>query len=167
MNDQETPANGMDQRQTQGSQNGGAEHDTAGDTNEVIDRLLEGRNHVAEEYELDTPEGTIVLKLAPIEDRKQRYDYLSKLPDAWFDAAEEGDGEDEIKEKISNADAIPSGEGWEALENMVRESETSVADMNLNWVIDMMEDDVLMEAGVTVLDLSMDLGQIGGFRRRQ
>ena len=134
---------------------------------DILDDLL-GAAEKSEDIYFESPKGDIKITLKPITDRKERYEYLSKLPSGWFEAGKKDDPE----EVDDMASLIPDGDGIGALEDILIQSAQSPALTELDikdLVTKRMSDDVLTELALKVIQLSSDAteDQITGFRQAQ
>lgn len=132
---------------------------------EIVDKILEG-NERTETFVFETEYGDLEIDLTPIGDRKRRYDLMSKLPGRWFEASQEDDPSD-----VNDiASLIPDGEGITALENLIIESAQSpaIASSEMELLVrKRMSDEVVTQAGLQVLQMSMDHNtDIDGFRSK-
>lgn len=133
---------------------------------EILDRLLQGKEY-RETFVLESDEGNLEIDLTPIDDREQRYEYMSALPSGWFDAAQKGDPE----EVDDFGSLIPDGKGIKALHEMVIESAESASltqsDIEL-LVKKRFSDGALTKAGLQVLQMSTEHNtDISGFRSKE
>lgn len=131
---------------------------------EIFDRLVDGRGH-SESVVLESPHGPIEcdIELSAL-DRSTRWDTLKSLPDGMFEAAGEDVDESDITLSTS---AIPGGDGVNMLELLLKETlnANNLSDGQLQSVIENdLADNVVIELGMQILEMSFEQGQVSGFQ---
>lgn len=149
MTDDSEPAGPADQRQH---------------ANEIYDRLAEGRGQ-ASTVVLETPYGEITcdVELKKL-DRSTRWDCISALPDGMFQAAQRDEDASEI---TITSNVMPDGEGVKMIEVIVENTLNPRGYSDGDWasmIENDLRDEVLIEVGMGVLEMSFDRGEITGFR---
>lgn len=150
-----------------------AQADQRRSQNEIYERLIDGRG-AAESVVLETPHGPIHCDIdLNTLSLKTRWDCLKSLPDGMFQAADEradegdeGDANTDTNVELS-ADVIPGGDGVKMLQLIVKESlsASELSDGDFNSLIENdLRDEVLIQVGMGILEMSFDRGQVTGFR---
>lgn len=132
--------------------------------NEIYERLAEGRGQ-ASTVVLETPYGEIEcdVELKKL-DRSTRWDCISALPDGMFQAAQRGEDADDI---TITSNVMPDGEGVKMIEVIVKNTLNPRGYSDGDWsamIENDIRDEVLIEVGMGVLEMSFDRGEITGFR---
>lgn len=136
--------------------------------NEILNNLIDGRS-AASAIVLDTPYGEIrcAIELDSL-DLRTRWDCVSSLPDAMFSAAggagEDGDLGDGVE---LEANIMPGGESMVLMREVVIETLNAegLDKHDLRNVIENdLKDDDLIEMGIRLIEMSLDKGEITGFR---
>lgn len=132
---------------------------------EVFKRVIEGRSH-AETVMLETPYGELECEIdLSALDRQTRWDCLKSLPDGMFEAANQEDV-DESDINLSSS-TIPGGEGVGMLEMILTETLTApkLTPHQFETLIkEDLADDVVIQLGMRILEMSFEQGQVSGFR---
>lgn len=137
-------------------------------SNEIYSRLTEGRG-AASTVTLETPyedpyhEIVCDINLSEL-DLETRWDCLSALPDGMFRAA--GNDEDESDIELSSS-VVPDGDGVKMLRLIVEKVLEPRGFSKGDWktmVREDLADDVLIQVGMRLLEMSFDRGEISGFR---
>lgn len=137
-------------------------------SNEIYSRLTKGRGE-ASTVTLQTPyeepfhEIVCDINLSKL-DRETRWNCLSALPDGMFRAANNEDDESDIE--ISSS-VVPDGEGVIMLQLIVQKTLEPRGFSKGDWdtmIEEDMADDVLIQVGIKLLEMSFDRGEITGFR---
>lgn len=136
---------------------------------EVYENLLDAREssdtEESVEFDLKTG-GTIELNVRLLE-REERWDFMSRLPDGMFEAAED---EDEDGEPVpTTGSKIPDGDAAMAMEDITVTvcSHPNFADPEIRHIAEEIQDEDLFSFGMNILDKSMERGQVDGFRFNQ
>lgn len=132
--------------------------------NEIYERLAEGRGQ-ASTVVLETPHGEITcdVELKKL-DRTTRWDCISALPDGMFQAAQRGEDASDI---TITSNVMPDGEGVKMIEVIVKNTLNPRGFSDGDWeamIESDLRDEVLIEVGMGVLEMSFDRGEITGFR---
>lgn len=136
--------------------------------NEIYNNLMDGRS-AASSIVLDTPYGEIRCAIELDElDLRTRWDCVSALPNAMFSAAGEIDEDGNLGDGVElEADIIPGGDGMVLIREVVIEA-LNAEGLDKHDLRNVIENDLkdpdLIEIGMRLLEMSLDRGEITGFR---
>lgn len=125
---------------------------------DVLDRIIDAEHPTPDSVTLKTKdEDEVKFSVELITDRGDRWDYMSEMPDGLFD--KDGDG----------GQKIPDGGGAEAMEDVFIHSlsHPDYPEEEMEFFLDQIQDEILFEISITILDKSMRIGEVTGFRFNQ
>lgn len=131
------------------------------DALEIYNRIVEGKG-VTKPVEVETKHGTLQFRMHPLS-RSERWEYMSDLPPGMF-----GDLAGGGAELNQDLDVVPDGDAITSMESLLAESLESdmLAPDEIRYVIENMNDRVMFEFAFEVIEHSMELGDVTGFRTK-
>lgn len=129
---------------------------------DIFDEITQADHPTPGTVEIDTETRENALEFnVSLLDREERWNKMSRLPDGLF----EGDSDD----VTTSSGKIPDGDGAKAMEEVFVKSlsHPEFVDEELEMLVDEIQDEVLFEISITIIDKSMKLGEVTGFRFNQ
>lgn len=137
--------------------------------NEVFNSLLDGRTSAVDGLVFESAHGEIHCTINLDElDLETRWDCVQALPDGMFRAANEAEEGDDPGDNIElAADVIPGGDGMVLMRLVIIQTLTAegLSAGELESVIkNDLPDRFLIDLGMRIIEMSLDRGEITGFR---